>query len=222
MEHVILNVGSMRLLFLCLCALPAIAGEYAILSNGFRVHADRHEKHGDVVRLESSAGITELPADSIVAFETEEYVPPSPAKPVVIEAVLSPQVKPVRSTRELVEAAAHKAELPPAIVHAVARAESGYRQDAISPKGAIGVMQLMPGTAKELQADPNDAEQNTQAGAMYLRGLLVRYNGDVAKALAAYNAGPGAVDKYGTVPPYRETRSYVNRVIDNYKKMGGE
>jgi soluble lytic murein transglycosylase-like protein len=215
----------MRLLFLCLCAWPALAGEYAILSNGFRVHADRHEERGDVVRLESLAGITELPADSIVGYETEEYVAPILPKLVAAELVTSPvaiAAKPIRSTREWVEEAALRAELPPAIVHAVAKAESGYRQDAISPKGAIGVMQLMPGTAKELQADPHDAEQNTQAGAMYLRGLLVRYNGDVARALAAYNAGPGAVDKYGTVPPYRETRSYVNRVIDNYKKLGGQ
>ena len=214
----------MRVLFLCLFVWPALAGEYAILSNGFRVHADRHEKRGDVMRLESQSGVTELPADSIVGFEVEEYVPPpaSTSKPVVPESAQSAPVKPVRSVQQLVEQAAHHAELPPAIVHAVARAESGYRQDAVSPKGAIGVMQLMPGTAKELQADPHDAEQNTQAGAMYLRELLVKYNGDVPKALAAYNAGPGAVDKYGAVPPYPETRSYVNRVIGNYKKLGGE
>ena len=120
------------------------------------------------------------------------------------------------------DAAARKAELPPAIVHAVAKAESAYRQDAVSRKGAIGIMQLMPGTAKELQADPHDAQQNAEAGAQYLRDLLVKYNGDVAKALAAYNAGPRAVDQYGNVPPYAETRSYVNRVIENYKKLGGE
>ena len=83
-------------------------------------------------------------------------------------------------------------------------------------------MQLMPATAAMLEADPTNPEQNTEAGARYLRDLLAKYNGDVAKALAAYNAGPGTVDKYGGVPPYPETVSYVNRVIDNYKKLGGE
>jgi soluble lytic murein transglycosylase-like protein len=83
-------------------------------------------------------------------------------------------------------------------------------------------MQLMPGTAAELQADPHNPEENTKAGALYLRQLLLKYNGDVVKALAAYNAGPGAVDKYKGVPPYRETRSYVNRVITNYRKLGGD
>ena len=132
-------------------------------------------------------------------------------------------MKPVsRAPQDIVEADEMKSDLPPAIVHALARAESGYRQSAISKKGAIGVMQLMPGTAKELQADPYDAEQNTQAGAQYLRDLLIKYQGDVPMALAAYNAGPGAVDRYGAVPPYPETRSYVNRVISNYRKLGGE
>ncbi len=222
--YVIINVYPMRALVLFLCALPLPAGEYAVLTNGFRVHADRHERRGSFVRLESERGVTELPVDSIVAFEAEEYVAPQPP-PVVPEPPKVEQSAPVprpRTTHELVESAAQKAELPPAIVHAVARAESGYRQNAISPKGAIGVMQLMPGTAKDLNADPYDPEQNTRAGAQYLRDMLVRYDGDVAKALAAYNAGPGAVDKYGAVPPYRETRAYVNRVIGTYKKLGGE
>ncbi len=173
------------------------------------------------MRLETAAGTMEFPTSSIVAFEPEEYTAPVHAL-VVQGAGTIPQVKQKSTPHQLVEAAAQKAELPPAIVHAVARAESGYRQNAISAKGAIGVMQLMPGTAKELQADPYDVEQNTRAGAKYLRDLLVKYNGDVPKALAAYNAGPGAVDKYGAVPPYPETRSYVNRVIRNYKQLGGE
>ena len=210
----------MRVLILCLCALPATAGEYAVLSNGFRIHADRHEKRGDVIRLESESGAIELPADLVARFEKEEYVPP--AVPAVVPGTPGVAATPEKSPKELVDAAARKAELPPAIVHAVAKAESAYRQDAVSRKGAIGIMQLMPGTAKELQADPHDAQQNAEAGAQYLRDLLVKYNGDVAKALAAYNAGPRAVDQYGNVPPYAETKSYVKRVIENYKKLGGE
>jgi soluble lytic murein transglycosylase-like protein len=211
----------MRHLLLYLCALPAMGGEYAILSNGFRVYADRHERRGDTIRLETSSGVTELPADAIVAFEVEEYAPPAanPASPETAQAAAAQVGK---SPQQLVEAAALKAGLPPAIVHAVAKAESGYRQDAVSRKGAIGVMQLMPETARDLKVDPHDTAQNVEAGTMYLRDLLVKYDGDPAKAVAAYNAGPGAVDKYGDVPPYAETRSYVNRVLSNYKKMGGE
>lgn len=217
-----MSVDRMRFLALCLCALPAAAGEYAILSNGFRMYADRHEQRGDMVRLETSAGVTELPADAIKGFEVEEYVAPPP-KPTEAARTAAPANPPVqRSPRDLVDEAARKAGLPPAIVHAVAKAESGYRQDAVSRKGAIGVMQLMPQTARELQADPRDTAQNVEAGTRYLRDLLVKYDGDAGKAVAAYNAGPGAVDKYGTVPPYRETRSYVSRVLNAYKRMGGE
>jgi soluble lytic murein transglycosylase-like protein len=97
-------------------------------------------------------------------------------------------------------------------------AESGGRADALSPKGAIGLMQLMPGTAKELGADPFDPAQNVDAGARYLRDLLVKYDGQLWHALAAYNAGPGAVDKYNGVPPYRETVRYVDRIDKAYGK----
>jgi soluble lytic murein transglycosylase-like protein len=106
-------------------------------------------------------------------------------------------------------------------VHSIARAESGYREHAESPKGAIGLMQLMPKTAAELDADPRDPEQNAEAGARYLRDLLLKYENDphqVSKAVAAYNAGPAAVDKYHGVPPYPETIQYVNRVLKQYEK----
>ena len=82
-------------------------------------------------------------------------------------------------------------------------------------------MQLMPGTAKMLAADEKDLEQNIDAGTRHLRDLLIKYNGDVVKALAAYNAGAGAVDRYRGIPPYRETQDYVNKVINKYQKAGG-
>jgi soluble lytic murein transglycosylase-like protein len=206
----------MRFLLLCLCALPALAGEYAILSNGFRLHADRHDSSGGIVRLYSEQGLTELPESSIAGFEKEEYVPPppAPAKPAELQTALT--------SHELVDRAATKAGLPPGLVHSIAKAESGYQVDAVSRKGAIGIMQLMPATAAELKADPRNPQQNADAGAKYLADLLVKYDGDVAKAVAAYNAGPAAVDKYRGVPPYRETRTYVNRVIRNYKELGGQ
>ena len=106
-------------------------------------------------------------------------------------------------------------------MHSIARAESGYREDAVSPKGAIGLMQLMPKTAAALDVDPHDPAQNADAGAQYLRDLLQKYENDphqVSKAVAAYNAGPAAVDKYHGIPPYPETIQYVNRVLKQYEK----
>jgi soluble lytic murein transglycosylase-like protein len=116
--------------------------------------------------------------------------------------------------RSAVEAAAARYDLSPAFLDAVARAESGYDPDAVSPAGAIGVMQLMPKTARDLGVDPRDPAQNILGGAAYLRLLLDRFNGDIDKTLAAYNAGPGSVDRYAGVPPYRETRAYVAANLD--------
>lgn len=193
----------------------AQAGEYVILSNGFRIHADSHIVDGAVMRIQISAGAIEIPVSSVTNIEAEDYTPPPP---LPVAPAPEPPTHP-RTPQELLTQAAIHNGLPPAIVHSVARAESGYHVDAVSPKGAIGLMQLMPGTAAALNADPHDPEQNVEAGARYLRDLLLKYQNDphqVSKALAAYNAGPGAVDKYKGVPPYRETIQYVNRVVKNY------
>jgi soluble lytic murein transglycosylase-like protein len=194
----------------------AAAGEYAILSSGFRLHVERHEQTGDSVTLYAEGGKMELPASEISAFEHEEAVPQRAASP---EAVEPPPAAPPSDPKALVSEAAKYAGLPEALVHSVARAESGYRPGAVSKKGALGVMQLMPSTAAAWNADPRDPSQNIYAGTLYLRDLLIRYNGQVSKALAAYNAGPGAVDKYHGVPPYAETRRYVNRVISDYVRL---
>ena len=212
---------------LCALILPVFAGESVILSSGMRLRAERHEVDGAIVRLHIATGVIEMPASAISGYETEEYVaPPKAPDPAVVvaqaPAVPEPQApKKARTLQELLDTAADKAGLPAAIVHSVAKNESGFRQDAVSRKGAIGLMQLMPATAASLQADPNNPQENAEAGARYLRDLLIKYDGDVPKALAAYNAGPGAVDKYNGVPPYPETRSYVNRVINEYKKRTG-
>ncbi len=212
----------MTKLLLCLVTvtLAANAGEYAVLSNGFRIHADSHSTDGAVLKLETSKGVIEIQAATVVAFENEEYTPP-PSTPV--KPIEPPPVQPLAqaSPQELITLAAVRAGLPPAIVHSVAKAESAYQPNALSPKGAIGLMQLMPATAAELNADPHDPVQNAEAGAMYLRDLLVKYENDphqVSKAVAAYNAGPGAVDKYKGIPPYRETVEYVNRVLKQYER----
>jgi soluble lytic murein transglycosylase-like protein len=105
-----------------------------------------------------------------------------------------------------------------ALVHSVIRAESNYNARAVSPKGALGLMQLIPSTARRFGvSDPFDPKDNIQGGVRYLRFLLEYYNNDYAKAVAAYNAGEGAVDKYHGIPPFPETRSYVIRVAKNLK-----
>jgi len=111
--------------------------------------------------------------------------------------------------------------LPPALVKAVIRAESNFDPTARSHKGAMGLMQLMPGTARAMGvADPWHAEENVRGGTRYLRSMVNRY-GDVRLALAAYNAGPQAVDRYGDVPPYTETQEYVRRVLAYYRRYDG-
>lgn len=104
--------------------------------------------------------------------------------------------------------------VPVNLLKAVAKAESGFDPDVVSSAGAQGVMQLMPGTARSLGvSDPFDAEQNIMGGAKYLSQLLREFNGDTTLAVAAYNAGPGSVKKYGGVPPYAETQNYVQKVL---------
>ncbi len=111
-------------------------------------------------------------------------------------------------------------KLPHALLHAVITAESSYNPDAISRAGAVGLMQLMPETAKRYGvSNRRNPKQNIYGGSRYLRDLIKLFNNDVILALAAYNAGEGTVKKYGNkIPPYKETRSYVNKVIKYYKK----
>lgn len=122
------------------------------------------------------------------------------------------------STEGMIEAAARHFGVDSDLVKAIATAESNMNQDARSYVGAIGVMQLMPETAGSLGVDPYDEKQNIEGGAHYIRQMLDKFNGNVKYAIAAYNAGPGAVQKYGGIPPYSETQEYVGRVMDYYVK----
>jgi len=221
LECVKMDEVALRPIKFVLCfvtvVLAAQAGEFAVLSNGFRIHANSHSSDGPVIRLETNHGVIEMQANTVAGFEQDDYTAPTAAP----APVAAPPTHPDLTPQELVTQAAVHAGLPPAIVHSVARAESSYRQDAVSPKGAIGLMQLMPGTAAALNADPKDPAQNAEAGARYLRDLLQKYENDphqVSKAVAAYNAGPAAVDKYDGIPPYAETIQYVNRVLKQYEK----
>ncbi|MGI8989563.1 MAG: lytic transglycosylase domain-containing protein [Bryobacteraceae bacterium] len=212
------HIGLFALACVTLACGPVFAGEYAVLTDGFRIHADRHEAAGETVRLFARGGFTEMPAAQVSRYEQEEYTPPPPNAPATLLTAPGAPATP----RDLVAAAAKRHGLPAAFVQSVAAAESAFRTDAVSPKGAIGLMQLMPGTAKVYGANPRIPEQNVEAGTKYLRELLAKYedkDDQVLRALAAYNAGPEAVHKYNGVPPYRETQDYVRRVLRYYHKL---
>lgn len=119
-----------------------------------------------------------------------------------------------RAAAALVDAAATRHGLSPELLRSIARRESGLNPVARSPKGATGLMQLMPGTARDLGVDARDPAANADGGARYFQALLARYDGDIVKALAAYNAGPRAVDRHGGPPPYAETRAYVDAILE--------
>jgi hypothetical protein len=207
----------------CSCALATTAwgGEYVLLRSGFRLHAERHEIDGSTVRIFVGGGASEVPLDSVVNFEQEEITPPLAAAQlsktdretfVASVSTLTPF--------EMAGAAAKDFHLPEAFVRSVMKVESAFHENAISPKGALGLMQLMPETASRLGVDPKNPRQNAEGGAEYLRDLLARYENDpdqVLLALAAYNAGPAAVERYHGVPPFRETREYILRVLKNWQ-----
>lgn len=202
--------------------IPSQAGEFAVLSNGSRLPADRHDSDGTRVRLFYKGGETSLPESLIVRFEEDGALAPKPELPVQVQ--VPPQPPPPAAPKtpaQMATAAAQAFALPEAFVRSVMRAESGFQPLALSPKGAIGLMQLMPDTARDLGVNPHDPEQNALGGAKYLRDLLARYEGNpdqVLLALAAYNAGPAAVEKYHGVPPYAETRQYIWRVVNQWVK----
>lgn len=127
--------------------------------------------------------------------------------------------------REEIRLAAERHQVEPSLIRAIIHAESAYRADAKSPKGAQGLMQLMPATARELEVvDPYDPLGNIEGGTLYLARMLSTFDGDLDLATAAYNAGPSAIQSYGGVPPYAETREYVRRVkilYRRYRQAGG-
>jgi hypothetical protein len=206
----------------------ARAVEHVTLKNGFELDCVRREVIGDKVRLylvskgsvySMDSNYLEVAADSVVRVETVAEVP----EPTVAVKLPSPATKMTTPTKEemhemLVHAGAQH-NIDEDLLASVVRAESGGQVRAVSRTGAKGLMQLMPGTASALGVD--DAfrpEENISGGTAYLDSLLTRYHDNVALALAAYNAGPGAVDKYHGIPPYRETREYVARVIREFNR----
>lgn len=204
----------------------AHAIEHVTLKNGFELDCVRRESVGDKVRLYLAANGTaadsnylEVAADSVVRVETVADTP----QPISVVKMPGPVTIMVAPTKEeMHEMLAHAGaahHIDEDLLASVVRAESGGQVRAVSRTGAKGLMQLMPGTANAMGV--NDAfkpEQNIAGGTAYLDALLTRYHDNVAFALAAYNAGPGAVDKYHGVPPYHETREYVARVIREFNR----
>src|SRR6267142_3416468 len=214
-----------------MAALPCFAGEVAVLRNGFSIKHERREVVGELTWLYVSAdgsSFVDVPTAEIEHFEAA----PEPATSVNKGLTSLPLAKnandrtsaPVTERTpvdlsDVVNAASGRYRLDPDLVNSVIKAESGFHVHAISPKGAQGLMQLMPGTASQLGV-PNafDPQANVEGGTKYLRELLERYNYDLVKALAAYNAGPQRVEQYGGVPPYYETRAYVARIVRDFNK----
>lgn len=197
---------------LWVCAL--LGGEIAVLTTGFTIPAERHEVRGAQIVLHTATGEIVLPRAAVAALEASPDPEPEPApRQAAPERAKSP--------RELIREAAERNGLPAEFVEAVARQESNFDPAAVSAKGAIGLMQLMPRTAAALGVDPHDPAQNSFGGAKLLRDLLLAYRDypdQVRRALAAYNAGQGAVKRYGGVPPYRETQDYVEGVLRHYRR----
>jgi len=197
------------------CGPAAMAAEQVTLSNGYSLLCDHREQTGDRVRLFTRAGsgdFVEVSAQEIASVET--VADPAPA----VEAAPAAQLT-AADLRQLMTRAGANHNLDVDLLASVVGAESGGNIHAVSRAGAQGLMQLMPGTAAQLGVtDSFRADQNINGGTAYLDALLVRYHEHLALALAAYNAGPAAVDKYHGVPPYRETRIYVARVIREFNR----
>ncbi len=190
------------------------AAELANLRNGFSLRHEHHEVVGNTTRLYMSAdpagGYVDVPTAQIESFE------PAPPEPQDNAAAAPAKAMDLNA---IVNAASTQHQIDADFIASVIHAESANNPRAISPKGAQGLMQLMPGTASKLGVkDSFDPAENVDGGVRYLRELLLLYNGDMAKALAAYNAGPQRVQQYKGVPPYRETHVYVARIIKDYNR----
>jgi len=194
---VVLAVASVLL-----AAAPARA-DYAVLRSGGRLHVSGYALEGDRVRLTVQGGSVSIAADDLISVEPEDVFPVPPPADVDFG---------VRYAK-LIHAAAQKHGVEEKLIASVIATESNFAAKAVSRKKALGLMQLLPTTAAHYAVtNIFDPAQNIDAGTHYLRDLLERYHGSLTFALAAYNAGPEMVDRYGGVPPFPETRNYVRQI----------
>ena len=214
------------LVALATLAPTARAAERVILRNGFSMQCDHHAQVKGRIRLYLSAGEDNYIEFAPVEIAGVEHVPDPPAQTAAAET--SPTNPPADGTdaklspadlREMLARASREHNVNVDLLASLVKAESDGNARAVSRAGARGLMQLMPGTANELGvADSFKPDQNVRGGTTYLDELLTRYHDNMAMALAAYNAGPAAVDKYHGIPPYHETRAYVARVIHEFNR----
>jgi hypothetical protein len=180
--------------------------DYFVLRSGARLNVTAYQLLGERYRIQISGGSAEIPVDDVVSIEPEEIFVPAPRMPLT-QAPYS----------ELIQSASKKYGVDADLLFSVIAAESNFKPGVVSRRGARGLMQLLPSTATRLGVkDIFDPAQNIDAGTRYLRDLLALYRGDLALTLAAYNAGPGAVQRYGRVPPYNETIVYVRAIRKTY------
>ena len=223
--------------------LSASAAEMAVLRNGFSISFVSKQQSGSMTRLFTASGYIDVPTADIASYEKDEtpapaalatspVAPPSgPSMSVPPDALAStsapapPVAQPVPVAAALTSAdidqavreASSRHQLDPDFVNSVIKAESNFHPRAVSNKGAQGLMQLMPQTASKLGVtDPFDPKANIEAGTAHLKALLSMYGNDPVKALAAYNAGAHRVEQYHGVPPYRETRAYVSKIVRDF------
>ena len=221
--RVFIAVATLALLS---AAVPASA-ESVCSKSGRTLSVKRHKVDGERITLTLRGG-GEVTCDKTVIdkIEADEvpYIEPPVEKVDKVEPIqetpvagLLQQDRPVLDGTpyaEIIAAAAEAHGVDPMLVRALIQVESGYRPRARSPRGAMGLMQLMPSTAREYNVrHPFEPKANIEAGIKHLKTLIDRFGDDVGLALAAYNAGPGAVEKFNGIPPYRETRSYVSRIL---------
>jgi len=206
-----LGLGLVATLGLCMAS-PA--ADFAVLRNGFTIRHEHRQAVDSMMRLyldSNPTNFVDVPTSEIDHFENDPTPDPS-----------APRVAKKLDLNEAINAASDRHHLDADLINSVIHAESGFNPNAVSRKGAQGLMQLMPQTASNLGVkNPFDPATNVEGGTRYLRELLERYNFDLTKALAAYNAGPQRVEQYHGVPPYYETRAYVARIIRefNQKKL---
>jgi soluble lytic murein transglycosylase-like protein len=188
-------------------AAPAARADYAVLRNGMRLHITGYAQQGDSIELTVQGGTVQIPAEELIDVEPEDQFPAPPPADVDFG---------VRYAK-LIHAAAQKHGVNEKLIAQVIEAESNFNAKAVSRKRALGLMQLLRETAARYGvANIFDPAQNIEAGTHYLKDLLVRYRGNLRFALAAYNAGPEMVDRYGGVPPFPETQNYVREITSKF------
>lgn len=221
-----------RRLVLCLLmsafalgSVTRVDAEQLVFSNGRSMSVKGYRVDGKIITVTLRSG-GEASFDTALVSEIKPDEMPQVDETAVAAARPAPAVQPnqavhppldARPFAELIETVALKHGLDPELVHAVVQAESNYQPRAKSNVGARGLMQVMPKTAKDFGIkNLYDPENNLEAGVQYLKWLMERFDGNLKKTIAAYNAGPGAVRRYRGIPPYQETRQYVQKVMKNF------